>query len=240
MTNRSWPPRVAALLGADPVLSADHEGLSGGVVQVNGTYWLKRGPVAVAEYERYRWLGEQAIAVPEIAVFDEDVLVLADAGVPSLAAAQVDSPGRLMGETLRRLHGLSVAHCPFDGRLEATLRAARRRIAEGAADADDFDDDNLGLTPEQVFDRLVAERPAVEDLVVAHGDYTPSNVLVGGLLIDVGRLGVADRYRDLALAARDLSDDFGAGEVAAFFAAYGLDDPDAGRLTYYRLVDELF
>lgn len=49
-----------------------------------------------------------------------------------------------------------------------------------------------------------------EDLVVAHGDFTPMNVLEGGILIDVGALGVADRYRDLALAARDLREDFGA------------------------------
>ncbi|MFJ9363562.1 phosphotransferase [Nocardia sp. NPDC101769] len=234
------PPRVAELLGPNPAWSDDHEGRSGGVVRANGTYWVKRGAVAVAEFPRYRWLAERSMAVPEIAVFEDDMLVLVDAGVPSVASVQPDSPGALMGETLRRLHALPVAGCPFDARLDITLAEAYRLLVEGLVDVDDFDEDNLGRTAEQVYEQLVAERPDTEDLVVAHGDYTPSNVLAGGILIDVGRLGVADRYRDLALAARDLADDFGVGEVEAFFAAYSLPDPDPARLAYYRLLDELF
>lgn len=236
----AFPPAVTAVIGSAPELSDDHEGQSGGVVRVNGTHWLKRGAEARAEVERYRWLTRQGMPVPEIVVFEADVLVLADAGVPSLASAQVDSPGTLMGETLRRLHALPVADCPFDSRLETMLTWARRLVADGLVDTEDFDDDNLGRTPESVLAQLIAERPAVEDLVVVHGDYTPSNVLVGGILIDIGRLGVADRYKDVALAVRDLGDDFGPGEVEAFRTAYGLDDPDPVRLEYYRLLDELF
>ncbi|WP_244975999.1 aminoglycoside 3'-phosphotransferase [Nocardia huaxiensis] len=232
------PPGVAELFGPAPVYSQDHEGQSGGVVKVGGAYWMKRGPVARAEYERFEWLAAQGVTVPKVVAFEADTLVLADAGVPSLATAA--APGRTMGETLRRLHDLPIALCPFDGRLDAMLAQAGGLVRDGEVDVDDFDDDNLGQTAEQVLERLHAERPAVEDLVVAHGDYTPSNVLNGGLLIDVGRLGVADRYRDVALAVRDLDDDFGPDEVRAFLAAYGLPEPDETRLRYYRLLDELF
>lgn len=239
------PPAVRAVLGEDPEFSGEHEGLSGGVALVNGAYWVKRGPRATAEHDRLDWLRARGIRVPEVAAFAEDVLVLADAGAPSLAAREGDgatapSIGTVMGELLRRLHALPVAECPFDGRLDTVLAQARRHVLEGLVDPDDFDDDNSDLNPEQVLERLLAERPQTEDLVVAHGDFTPPNVLENGILLDVGGLGVADRYRDLALAERDLREDFGDHEVRAFFAAYGLDAPDRTRLDYYRLLDELF
>lgn len=242
----AMPPSVAALLGESPEFSDEHEGQSGGVVLVNGRYWLKRGPEATGEHARLIWLRDNGIAVPQVAVFEDDVLVLADAGSPSVATEfespgrAGESPGAFLGAVLRRLHELPIADCPFDARLDATLALARRRTVEGLVDTDDFDDDNAGLGAEHVLDRLLTERPAIEDLVVVHGDFTPSNVLANGILLDLSRLGVADRYRDLALAERDLADDFGADEVPAFFAAYGLADPDRRRLDYYRLLDELF
>lgn len=240
------PPTVATLFGESPTWSDSHEGRSGGVVSVNGAYWLKRGPKAVAEYQRLTWLRDRGMAVPEVAAFEDDVLVLVDAGAPSLAArtnsdsAHAASIGAVLGGLLRRLHGIPVADCPFDGRLDVVLAKARRHVVEGLVDPDDFDHDNAGSTPEEILARLLAQRPGSEDLVVAHGDFTPPNVLENEVLLDVGALGVADRYRDLALAVRDLRADFGEAEVAAFFAAYGLAEPDENRLAYYRLLDELF
>ncbi|MGK8523269.1 APH(3') family aminoglycoside O-phosphotransferase [Nocardia asteroides] len=240
------PPTVAALLGESPSWSDDHEGMSGGVAFVSGAYWVKRGPKAVAEYERLAWLRGRGISLPEVAAFEEDVLVLADAGAPSLAAragsegAHARSAGAVMGSILRRLHSIPVRECPFDGRLDVVLAQARRHVLEGLVDAADFDDDNAGSTPAEVLARLQAQRPEHEDLVVSHGDFTPPNVLENEVLLDVGALGVADRHRDLALAIRDLREDFDEAEVTAFLTAYGLTEPDENRLAYYRLLDELF
>ncbi|WP_433656525.1 phosphotransferase [Nocardia sp. CA-128927] len=239
------PPKVAALLGDAPTWSDEHEGKSGGVAFVNETYWVKRGPKAVAEHERLNWLCDRGIRLPEIVAFDGDVLVLADAEASSLAARDdtgsgETSVGAVMGALLRRLHSIPVAECPFDGRLDAVLAQARRQVIEGLVDLDDFEEENRDLGPQDVLTRLLAERPDHEDLVVAHGDFTPPNVLEGAILLDVGALGVADRYRDLALAVRDLRDDFDEDEVNVFFAAYGLTEPDHRRLEYYRLLDELF
>ncbi|MFI6045808.1 phosphotransferase [Nocardia sp. NPDC051321] len=234
------PPTVATLLGDAPTWSAEHEGRSGGVAFVNETYWVKRGPKAAAEHERLNWLRDRGIRLPAVVAFDGDVLVLADAGAASLAARTGPGAGTVMGELLRGLHSIPVAECPFDGRLDVVLTQARRQVVEGLVDLDDFEEENRDLTPGDVLAQLLSERPAQEDLVVAHGDFTPPNVLEGAILLDVGALGVADRYRDLALAVRDLRDDFGEGEVTAFFAAYGLTEPDHRRLEYYRLLDELF
>lgn len=234
------PPSVTALLGPSPSWSHAHEGLSGTVAFVNDAYYVKRGPHARREHERLTWLRSHGIAVPDVAAFEDDVLVLADAATPSLAASPPDAIGTVMGMVLKHLHALPTAACPFDERLDAQLARARRQVIEGLVDAEDFDEDNLGLTACQILDRLLAERPAEEDVVVTHGDFTPSNVLNGGMLVDLGRAGLCDRYRDLALAARDLHEDYGKGAVDEFFTAYGLPAPDPQRLTYYRLLDELF
>ncbi|MBH0775180.1 tetratricopeptide repeat protein [Nocardia sp. NEAU-351] len=238
------PPAVTALLGAAPVCSDRHEGMSGGVVSVGGAYWMKRGPGAAAEYDRLRWLAEHGVRVPEIAVFEGDVLVLVDAGARSLATVADDgvSVGAALGAAARRLHDLPIARCPFDGGLDASLARARRRVLEGLVDTADFDEENAGRAPEEMLRRLLDTRPEESDFVVTHGDLTPANVLEGGIVLDVGGLGVADRYRDLALAERDLRGGGGGGEraVAAFFEAYGPIDPDHERSAYYRLLDELF
>ncbi|NQE93431.1 aminoglycoside 3'-phosphotransferase [Nocardia terpenica] len=234
------PPGIIAVLGDSPTRSRDHEGRSGSVEFVDGGYWMKRGPAAVAERPRLNWLAGKGIPVPPVVAFERDVLILADVGAPSLSAAADESVGATLGTVLRRLHAIPIAECPFDGRLDVVLERARHLVEQGLVDPEDMDNDHYGLTPEQVLDRLYVERPEETDLVVAHGDYTSGNVLRGGIVLDVGALGIADRYRDLALARRDLLDHHGLGQVEEFFAAYGLVDPDPVRLDYYRLLDELF
>jgi len=84
-----------------------------------------------------------------------------------------------------------------------------------------------------------------EDLVFTHGDYCLPNILldrqlsqVSGLL-DWGRAGIADRYNDLALAARSLARNFGDQWVPLLFTEYGLASPDRVKLQFSRALDEL-
>jgi aminoglycoside phosphotransferase len=85
---------------------------------------------------------------------------------------------------------------------------------------------------------------------VCHGDACLPNFLVdpGTFevtgMIDVHRLGVADRHLDLALATRSTADTtlnpgFGPDAAQALVAAYGRET-DPWRIDFYRLLDEFF
>ena len=52
-------------------------------------------------------------------------------------------------------------------------------------------------------------------------------------IVDAARLGVADRWADLAVASLSLDWNYGPGWQPTFFAAYGVE-PDEPRLAYYR------
>ena len=51
--------------------------------------------------------------------------------------------------------------------------------------------------------------------------------------VDLGSLGVADRWADLAVASWSLEWDFGPGHEQAFWDAYGIA-PDPERIAQYR------
>ncbi|WP_031173215.1 aminoglycoside 3'-phosphotransferase, partial [Streptosporangium roseum] len=240
------PEQLRQLVEQDACWSTDHEGASGTALRVisgSKVFYVKHGPLARAEHLRLCWLHGR-VPIPEVVAFEDPALVLADVGAPSLEAAAPTDVGAVLGRTLRMLHELPINECPFDGRLPAVLERAGANIRDGLVDPDDFDTDHLGLTPEAIYERLLVTRPRVEDLVVAHGDYTPSNVLLPAsgepVVIDVPALGVADRYRDLAIVHRDLSEDHGPAAWEGFLSAYGLvDHIEEERLYYYRLLDEL-
>ncbi len=86
-------------------------------------------------------------------------------------------------------------------------------------------------------------RPGVEDPVVTHGDACLPNLMLHGDafagFVDCGRLGLADRHQDLALACRSIRHNLGEACVGQFLAAYGAAH-DPARLSFYQLLDELF
>jgi len=144
---------------------------------------------------------------------------------------------------MRRFHALPVAECPFDHRLDALIEEARQRTRAGLVDETQFDDVRLGRTARDLLDELEQTRPASEDLVVAHGDYCLPNVMIArgriSGFVDLGRAGVSDRHRDLALAARSLIYNHSADWVPLLFEEYGLE-PDPQKLEFYQLLDEFF
>jgi kanamycin kinase len=54
-----------------------------------------------------------------------------------------------------------------------------------------------------------------------------------------GGAGVADRYLDLAVVARELADRVSPHALGPFFAAYGIDTPSMRKIDFYLLLDEL-
>lgn len=203
------------------------------------------------EIVRLRWLQAQGQPAPTVIATAEEAgrrwLLMSALPGRDLASSPELPPQRLvelLSDALRGLHAIPVAACPFDQRLASRLQAAQARVEAGLVDADDFDDERLGQSAQQVFAELRATRPNHEDLVVSHGDACLPNLLAAEArfsgFIDCGRLGVADRYQDLALAARSLVHNFGDTRwVAPLFRRYGVV-PDERRLAFYRLLDEFF
>ncbi len=90
---------------------------------------------------------------------------------------------------------------------------------------------------------ILADAPSVDQLVVCHGyACAPNTVLFeDGLLsghVDLGALGVADRWADLAVATWSTEWNYGPGWDGPLLAAYGVD-PDPERVAYYRLLWDL-
>jgi aminoglycoside 3'-phosphotransferase-1 len=57
--------------------------------------------------------------------------------------------------------------------------------------------------------------------------------------IDVGRVGIADRYQDIAIA-RNCPAEFGAPLPERFLEQYGIAEVDRGKLQFHLMLDELF
>jgi kanamycin kinase/aminoglycoside 3'-phosphotransferase-2 len=213
----------------------------------------------VAEAERAAWLRDQGIAVPEVVEVDNDAegrwLITRSLG--GRCAAEVwpgDDRWRRavdgVAELVTLLHALPARACPFDRSLAATMPLARRAVAAGLVDLEDVDEQYDGWDAARLLATLEASAPEHErDVVVCHGDLTLSNILldpdslvpVG--LVDLGRVGRAERDLDLALMTRDLAErDAPSGrQVQRFLSRCGGPCPvDDERLAFYRLLDEFF
>ena len=188
--------------------------------------WIATGTSEIdlrAEAERLTW-ARRWITAPIVVDqgADADGRWLVTSAVPGRSAVDPHWAARpaiaaaAIGQGLRVLHdALPVAECPFDWSVERRLE----RITSGApADLD--------------------ERPTVDQLVVCHGDACAPNTLLhdnGAFAahVDLGALGVADRWADLAVAAWSTEWNYGPGYEEIVYSAYGIA-PDAERITYYR------
>lgn len=207
----------------------------------------------VAEGARLEWLAGR-LSVPRVLSSSEadGRAFLLMSAVPGYVACHPRVAGdlprvvRLFAEGMRAIHALDWFGCPFDARLDVKIAAARERMARGEVCEDDFDAVRHGRIAESLLVDLIAARPPTEDLAFTHGDYCLPNILVDAErgeitgFIDLGRAGVADRYQDIALAARSLADNFGSQWAPLLFEAYGLDPVDHAKIAYYQLLDEFF
>lgn len=211
----------------------------------------RSGPFAelADEAARLRWLAGQGVACPDVIALDShaghDWLLMSAVAGEDLAAA-IDPAGiiDIMASALRALHALDIRSCPFDHRLDSRIAAARARMEAGGVDESDFDDERQDWTAAEAFAELLALRPAAEDLVVTHGDACLPNIMAAeGLFsgfIDCGRLGVADRHQDLALACRSIRHNLGEAWIEPFLELYRPPKAEPAKLSWYRLLDEFF
>lgn len=208
------------------------------------------GPDLAVEVGRLDWVNRVAPSVPVPRVLaagrDEDGDWLVTAACPGRSAVHPfwrDRPAlaaRAIGRGLRRLHEvLPVADCPFDWTASARLR---RVPGPEKQHAGGWHPDHRHLPPDRAVD-LVLRPPPVDRLVVCHGDACAPNTLLAddgepSAHVDLGRLGVADRWSDLAIATWSFDWNFGPGFQHEVLAGYGIA-PDPTRTAYYRLLWDL-
>lgn len=210
------------------------------------------GPFAELPDEaiRLRWLAGAGIACPNVIAQDvhdgQNWLLISAVPGHDLSAASITPQQciEILATALQLLHAIDIRSCPFDHSLSSRLAVAKARMEAGEVDEDDFDEARLGQSAEDLFRLLETQKPDGADLVVTHGDACLPNLLAQdghfSGFIDCARLGVADRYQDLALAYRSICDDFGEAWGQAFLDLYGVPQPDRAKLDYYQLLDEFF
>lgn len=153
---------------------------------------------------------------------------------------------RALGAGLRTLHeSLPVADCPFDRSVEIRLARARQNAAAGRIDLADWHQEirDRVSSVEEALESAGRDIPPVDRLVVCQGDTCAPNTLIGddGTCsghVDLGSLGVADRWADLAVASWSTTWNYGPGWEEPLCEAYGVE-PDWERIRYYRLLWEL-
>jgi len=131
---------------------------------------------------------------------------------------------RAFGSGLRALHErLPVGPCPFSWSVASRLTAAGVSSSDAAG--------------------RIGEPPSIERLVVCHGDACMPNTIIGpdGTCsghVDLGRLGVADRWADIAVGHANIVWNLRPAYQDLFLEAYGVD-PDVERMRYYRELNDI-
>jgi aminoglycoside 3'-phosphotransferase-1 len=219
--------------------------------------FLKHGKDAVAddlvdEMVRLRWMAKH-LPVPAVTHFfstpgEAWLLMTAlpgDTAYQVLKAKPESWPVVVdaLADFLRRLHAIPASECPFNSEHGYRLSLARKRIGAGLVDEDDFDEERERWTAEQVWQAIHELLPFAPDPVVTHGDFSLDNLLMmdGEVIgcIDAGRLGIADRYQDLAIIWNCLGA-FEGDLRGRFLARYGVPDLDQSKLDLHLMLDELF
>ncbi len=206
-------------------------------------------PSLVAEAERMVWAAPYVRVPVVVCVEHRDAMtILVTEGLEGRDATdpvvRQDLPAlvRAFGEGLANLHDAVEEHwCPFRFEIDRALAHVGRRVADNAISPAGFHPEHRHLSASAALAQLVATAPETEDLVVCHGDYCPPNVLlVGGRVtsyLDLGELGVADRWFDIAVGAWSTTWNFGAAYESLFYESYGIE-PDPERIAFYRLLWE--
>lgn len=212
--------------------------------------------------EVMRWL-EGKLPVPRVLCWERDeacqyLLMSRIPGKMSCDDVFLEKPGELatrLADALRLLWSVDTAGCPRIRDLDAELREARYRVENGLVDLDDAEPATFGegsfRDPADLLRWLEENRPSYEP-VLSHGDFCLPNILFDGErlggFIDLGDMGVGDKWRDIALCWRSLRNnaagDYGGRvwpDVQADLLFEALEvEPKPEKLRYYLLLDELF
>lgn len=214
----------------EPVWVSGDNGATFRIQGIPGRFvkWRPKGATGSLEEEARRlcW-AHSFVPVPEVLEYGSDdsgswlvtVALLGESAITQRWKADAETAVRVTGSALRQLHDdLPVSECPFDWSIEA-----RRQNVHPLKDGDP---------------KITQTAPPVDELVVCHGDACVPNTLIGpdGRFVghvDLGDLGVADRWADLAVATWSTEWNYGPGWEDLYLESYGIE-PDPDRIRFYR------
>lgn len=239
-------------------------GLSGSSVTVYDECVLKIEPLrpqTLTGIEAMAWLS-QRLPVPKILYHEVSgdssyLLMTRMDGVMSCDDAYLAQPETLvqaLADGMKLLWNTESTGCPRVRTLDKLLEEARYNVEHGLVDIDNVEPETFSENgfrdPAQLLQWLMDNKVSTEP-VLAHGDYCLPNIfLKDGKFhgfIDIGDMGIGEKWRDIALCWRSLRDNwkgcYGGSHYAfdpdSLFDALGIE-PDWEKMRYHLLLDELF
>ena len=214
------------------------------------------------EHRMMDWLENKVIAPKCICDYSENgknyFLMSKIPGKMSCDDEYMQNPGFLvstLAEALKKLWETDISDCPVKNDLSAMLKNAEFRVEEGLVDIDDAEPETFSKNgfknPEALLRWLYDNKPE-EDSVLSHGDFCLPNIFIDdgkfSGFVDIGRMGIADRYQDIALCYRSLHHNFSGIYSGKSYSGYDESmlfemlgiEPDFDKIRYYILLDELF
>ncbi len=249
------PPRLVALAAGRPLRPVWRNELGGLTFEMTDDdrrFFIKWQPPTPAvdlggEGEHLEWVSQFTV-VPRVVDqgADEEGAWLVTTAIPGESAVSPrwrSDPARAVraiGEGLRSFHdALPVKECPFSWTAEDRVKDVRRRAAIGRLDPSQRHPEHRRLNVDRALG-ILDEPPPIDRLVVCQGDACAPNTLIAATgrcsgHVDLGSLGVADRWADLAVATWSTQWNYGEGWESTLLEAYGVEG-DVVRTRYYRLL----
>lgn len=242
----------------------DSTGMSGSTILIFEDEVLKIQPYTkevATEIQMMEWLEGKA-NVPKVIchAVEEDTSYLLMSKMQGMMSCDIqylensDILVHLLVSGMKALWNVDIKECPVNWNLKNKLELAKGRVLNNLVDVDHCDPHTFGedgfASPLDLYQWLETHQPQ-EELVLSHGDYCLPNIF--GLenefsgFIDIGHMGIADKWQDIALCYRSLRDNMNGsygGKVYDFnpdilFEKLGIEK-DLEKLNYYLLLDELF
>jgi kanamycin kinase/aminoglycoside 3'-phosphotransferase-2 len=203
------------------------------------------------DYQNYLWL-EGKVPVPKIIFYEQiedfEYLCLSKLQGETLEyyfdKIEATKIIKLYASSLKILHSLKIDKEALVQHLDTKILKAKFNLENDLVDFSELQPENQTSNPNELFAKLVSKKPSNFELVFTHGDYCFDNIIFDNNtlsgFIDIGNGGVADKYQDIALAIRNIKDNFSLEMVDMFYEEYGLDNPDKAKIEFYTLLDEFF
>ncbi|MBQ6933207.1 MAG: aminoglycoside 3'-phosphotransferase [Clostridia bacterium] len=258
------PDEIRKIIENKPY-TVDDIGQSGSKVLIFDDMVLKIQPVSTEvdnEVQLMQWLKDK-ISAPEclchIKENDTDYLLMTKIkGKMACDDEYMSNPQKLidiLAHAMKSLWKVDISECPVDMTLNTKLKMAEYNVKNNLVDTENTQPGTFGKdgfeSPKHLLKWIVENRPE-EDVVLSHGDFCLPNIFIDNDklagFIDIGRMGIADRWNDIAICWRSLKDNY-IGKYSTkkydnfdpdyLFEALGIEK-DEEKLRYYILMDELF